>query len=425
MGELLPPHKQIIIMKKIMLAITMMASALTTFAQNSAIHKVEFMVEKERYEEALQIIETALANPKTTKFAGFYYNKGEVNRKYFERVLDMASQGYPFDTLAFCTYLDEAVTNFTKSHLADMQPDKKGRVEPQYKEKNYQTLKTMVNYYNYAGVFANQMGDYQKSIEWFRKYYEFPKNPVFSASETDSLYAINPVNYGQTAVNIVMLNFQLKNWDGILETVDAALKDTFSTRDLYLMKMQAHLEKNDSAAYINDLKEAIARTEHVGFAQNLLYVYMQRNQPEEAMALANELVASNPSSHTGYYLKGCIELNMLKNYVAARESFGKAIELNPSFVDANVNMAYTYMNEVVARRNNGDWKLDRNNKKEFDREFEEIKKYYEQALPFMERAHELVPDQPKVWAAALQQIYTNLQNKQKADEMDAILSTAY
>ena len=412
-------------MKKILLAITMVVSALTSVAQNSAIHKVEFMVEKERYEEALQIIETALANPKTTKFAGFYYNKGEVNRKYFERVLDQASQGYPFDTLAFCTYLDEAVTNFTKSHLADMTPDKKGRVEPQYKEKNYLTLKAMVNYYNYAGVFANQLGDYKNSIKWFRKYYEFPTLPVFTKAETDSLYAINPQNYSQTAVNIVMLNFQLKDWDGVLETVDAALKDTFSTRDLYLMKMQAHLEKQDSAAYINDLKEAIARTEHVGFAQNLLYVYMQRNQPEEAMALANELVASNPSSHTGYYLKGCIELNMLKNYVGARESFGKAIELNPSFVDANVNMAYTFMNEVVARRNNGDWKLDRNNKKEFDKEFEEIKKYYEQALPYMERAHELVPEQPKVWAAALQQIYTNLQNKEKADEMDAILSTAY
>ena len=408
-----------------LLAITMMASALTGFAQNSAIHKVEFMVEKERYDEALEIIETALANPKTTKFAGFYYNKGEVNRKYFERVLDMASQGYPFDTAAFCNYLDAAVENFTKSHLADIQPDKKGRIEPQYQQKNYQTLKTMVNYYNYAGVFANQQKDYKNSIKWFKKYYEFPKNPVFSASETDSLYNLSPENYAQTAVNIVMLNFQLKDWDGVLETVDVALEDTFSTRDLYLMKMQAHLEKNDSAAYIVDLKDAIARTEHVGFAQNLLYVYMQRNQPEEAMALANELVASNPSSYTGFYLKGCVELNMLKNYSAAQESFRKALELNPSFVDANVNMAYTYMNEVVARRNNGDWKLDRNNKKEFDREYEEIKAYYEKALPYMERAHELVPDQPKVWAAALQQIYTNLQNKQKADEMDAILSNAY
>ena len=412
-------------MKKILLAITMVVSALTSVAQNSAIHKVEFMVEKERYEEALQIIETALANPKTTKFAGFYYNKGEVNRKYFERVLDLASQGYPFYTVAFCNYLDEAVTNFTKSHLADMTPDKKGRVEPQYKEKNYLTLKAMVNYYNYAGVFANQLGDYKNSIKWFRKYYEFPQNPVFTPAETDSLYNLAPENYSQTAVNIVMLNFQLKDWDGVLETVDAALKDTFSTRDLYLMKMQAHLEKNDSAAYINDLKEAIARTEHPGFAQNLLFVYMQRNQPNEALALANELVANNPASHTGFYLKGCIELNMLKNYVQARESFKRAIELNPSFVDANVNMAYTFMNEVVARRNNGDWKLDRNNKAEFDKEFEEIKKYYEQALPYMERAHELVPEQPKVWAAALQQIYTNLQNKAKADEMDAILSTAY
>jgi len=143
------------------------------------------------------------------------------------------------------------------------------------------------------------------------------------------------------------------------------------------------------------------------------------------MALANELVASNPSSHTGYYLKGCIELNMLKNYTDARESFKRALELDPTFVDANVNMAYTFMNEVVARRNKGDWKLDRTNVKEFNREYDEIKTYYEQALPYMERAHELVPDQPKVWASALQQIYSNLQNKQKADEMDAILSTAY
>jgi tetratricopeptide (TPR) repeat protein len=69
---------------------------------------------------------------------------------------------------------------------------------------------------------------------------------------------------------------------------------------------------------------------------------MQRNQPEEAMALADELVASNPSSHTGYYLKGCIELNMLKNYVAARESFGKAIELNPKNLDLLRGLSDSY-----------------------------------------------------------------------------------
>ena len=412
-------------MKKMMLTIAAMVMAVAASAQNSAIYKVEHFVEKGLYDEALPLIETALANPKTTKFAGFYYNKGEINRKKFEEILNMAAQGMPFDTAAFCNHLDEAVVNFTKSHLADMTPDKKGRVKPEYKQKNYLTLKSMLNYYNFAGVFTNQLQDYSASMEYFKKYYDMPKNPVFTPEETDSIYAAQKSNYAQTAVNIVMLNFQLKNWDGILATVDDALKDTFSTRDLYLMKMQAHLEKNDSASYIQDLQDAIARTEHVAFAQNLLYVYIQRNQPEEAMKVAASMVEKNPASHTGWYLKGCVELNLTKDYAAARESFKRAIEIDPTFVDANVNMAYTFMNEVVSRRNAGDWKLDRSNKAEFDKEFEEIKKYYEQALPYMEKVQELKPEDPKLWASALQQIYTNLQNKQKADEMDAIMANMY
>lgn len=412
-------------MKKMMLTIVAMVFAVVATAQNSAIYKVEHFVEKGNFDEALQIIETALANPKTTKFAGFYYNKGEINRKKFEEILNMAAQGLPFDTAAFCSHLDEAVTYLTKSHIADMTPDKKGRVKPEYQQKNYTTLKSMLNYYNFAGVFANQNKDYEKSLDYFKKYYDMPKNPVFTAHETDSIYAKNKGNYAQTAVNIVMLNFQLKNWDGILATVDDALQDTLSTKDLYLMKMQAHLEKNDSAAYIQDLQEGIARTEHVPFAQNLLYVYMQRNQPEEAMKVATNMVEKNPDSYTGWYLKGCVELNLTKSYTEARESFKKAIELNPEFVDANVNMAYTYMNEVVARRNAGDFKLDRTNKAEFDKEFEVIKKYYEDALVYMERAQQLKPGEPKIWASALQQIYTNLQNKAKAEEMDAIMSSMY
>jgi hypothetical protein len=41
----------------------------------------------------------------------------------------------------------------------------------------------------------------------------------------------------------------------------------------------------------------------------------------------------------------------------------------------------------------------------------------------MERAQMLKPEEPKIWASALQQIYTNLQNKEKAEEMDAIMSS--
>ena len=70
-------------MKKIMLSLAMAVTSVAAFAQNSAIYKAEHFVEKGNYEEAMQLIDAALANPKTTKFAGFYYNKGEINRKLF------------------------------------------------------------------------------------------------------------------------------------------------------------------------------------------------------------------------------------------------------------------------------------------------------------------------------------------------------
>lgn len=123
-------------------------------------------------------------------------------------------------------------------------------------------------------------------------------------------------------------------------------------------------------------------------------------------------------------MKGCVELNLLKDYAASRTSFEKALAIDPNYIDANVNMAYTYMNEVVSRRNKGEFKLDRTNVKQFNEEFEKIKVYYEKALPYFEKVRELAPDQPRLWASALQQIYTNLQQPDKAKEMDAYIESS-
>ena len=84
-------------------------------------------------------------------------------------------------------------------------------------------------------------------------------------------------------------------------------------------------------------------------------------------------------------------------------------------------MGYTYMNEVYAKKISGVWKLDRKNVKQFNAEFEQIKKYYEAARPYFEHVRELKPDEPKYWASSLQMIYTNLQMPDQAKEMDAII----
>jgi tetratricopeptide (TPR) repeat protein len=127
-------------------------------------------------------------------------------------------------------------------------------------------------------------------------------------------------------------------------------------------------------------------------------------------------------------MKGCVDLNMTKNYAAARESFAKALAIDPNFVEANTNMAYTYINEVVTRKQNGEFKyvgtgknISQKELAKYQKELATVKKYYEDALPYMLKVRELKPESPKDWAYVLQMIYENLVMKAEKAEIDEII----
>lgn len=411
-------------MKKLILTAALSGLCAFAFAQNSAIYKAQSLQEKGEIKAAADLLDEALKNPKTTKFAQMYNMAAELQAQIFNPELMKAAQGVPFDTTLFVTTLDKMVDYYTKSHEADITPDKKGKVKSKYVQANHDRMMAILDYYNYAAVFMNQSGKADKSMEYFEKYLNLPKNPIFSEHETDSIYASKRSAYSQTAFNLALLNFNAKSWDKAIEYADVALEDTLGTRDLYIIKMQSYLAKNDSTTWLKTLTDAVKRTEDEGFMQNLLYYYVVHNDIQGATAMADELVAANPNNKGPWYMKGCVELNLLKDYAASRTSFEKALAIDPNYIDANVNMAYTYMNEVVSRRNKGEFKLDRTNVKQFNEEFEKIKVYYEKALPYFEKVRELAPDQPRLWASALQQIYTNLQQPDKAKEMDAYIESS-
>lgn len=411
-------------MKKFLFTLALTFTAGAAMAQNNAIYKAQEKVEANDLNAALQILEGAMVNPKTTKFAEIYNNAAEIHARIFNPELMKAAQNMPFDTLVYCEHLDKAIDCYTKSHEADIKPDEKGRVKSKFIEKNRSRMLQMLDYYNYAGVFMNQSHNLEKSLEYFEKYYNMPKNPVFTPEQTDSIYkADTKGSYRQTAFNVTYLNYQLKRWADVRRCADVALEGEDNLRDLYILKMQACTELGDSAAWLATLKEGAARIEDAGFLQNLLYYYVQKDQPEEAKKMADELLQKNPDGKAPWYMKGCVELNMTKDYSAARECFSKALAIDPDYVDACINMGYTYMNEVYSKKVNGEWKLDRKNVKQFNAEFEQIKKYYEEARPYFEHVRELKPDEPKYWASSLQMIYTNLQMPDQAKEMDAIIES--
>ncbi len=426
-------------MKKIFSLAAVAACSMVSMAQNSVISKAAFLQEQNKTAEALEVLKSSFDNPKTTKFAEIYNQAGKLVSTQFNPELMKAAQNEPLDTAKFISSLNEMVDYFTKSYVAEHTPDAKGKMpNVKFSPENTRVLLGCQDYFFYAGIFLNQNRDKAGAYEYFNKHLQFVNNPAL-ADKRDSLIQAKAQNYAQASYYCSMLAYEMKKWDDVLRQTQELLhkkellaEAKIPVRDLYLMRFEANLTgKKDTLAYVNDLKHAIDNIEdNQAFMESLVAVYNEKNDVKSAEETANEMVAKNPQSKSAWFIKGYVDMNLKHDYAAARNAFDKALELDPNYLEAMANKAYCYINEVVTKRQNGGYKyagsnLDRVKGQKavdlYNKELKEIRGYFEKALPLMEKVRELAPERSRLWASALEQIYSNLNQKAKAEEMENIM----
>ena len=426
-------------MKKIFSLAAVAACSMVSMAQNSVISKAAFLQEQNKTAEALEVLKSSFDNPKTTKFAEIYNQAGKLVSTQFNPELMKAAQNEPLDTAKFISSLNEMVDYFTKSYVAEHTPDAKGKMpKVKFSRENTRVLLGCQDYFFYAGIFLNQNRDKAGAYEYFNKHLQFVNNPAL-ADKRDSLIQAKAQNYAQANYYCSMLAYEMKKWDDVLRQTQELLpkkellaEAKIPVRDLYLMRFEANLTgKKDTLAYVNDLKHAIDNIEdNQAFMESLVAVYNEKNDVKSAEETANEMVAKNPQSKSAWFIKGYVDMNLKHDYATARNAFDKALELDPNYLEAMANKAYCYINEVVTKRQNGGYKyagsnLDRVKGQKavdlYNKELKEIRGYFEKALPLMEKVRELAPERSRLWASALEQIYSNLNQKAKAEEMENIM----
>ena len=441
-------------MKKILISLVLAITSMGVMAQNpyqsAACNKADALFQKGDADGAIAVLQEAIDKVKAdhekklvkkpdakidTKKLAEYYNKlGETYAKVFNPQLMQAANQLPMDTALFMTTLDGMNENLTQSVIYDNTPDAKGKVARKYQSSNANFLFSMIPYYNYAAMFNYQNGDLSGARDCFQKYVAFLDNPVFTAAQRDSIYNAGKENYDQAAFNMVMISYQQKDWDKVLETADVTLKSTdddSKLHDVYVMKQQAYLSKGDTAQWLNALTDAVRDVKNnSNFMEQVVYYYNQHNDAAGANKMADELLAKDPNSASAWYMKGCVQFNLEKKYVESRESFKKALDINPDFKEACMNMAYTYMNQVLENRQAGKYKLafkssyTKSQEAAYKKELEDIQSYYKNAKPYVEHARELDPDNVRLWGNALSQIYSNLGMKTEAEAIDDQLRNA-
>lgn len=399
--------------------------------------KAESYLNKQMYHEADSFVrrnlDEALANPKTkpSKLATLYKIGAEANCMIAQGEFGKAGAQLPFDTVACLDAIERGLQFAELCHKYDFTPAKPGAApKPQYAERNKEVVSNLLFFYSYAGYFYAET-DYAKAAGYFSRFAGAYRHPVFSEAEQDSIYA-STRNYSNALGNAAMMYYQLKDWQKLIPVANEAVKDTANRHNAYLMLCEAYTAQHDTASWVNTLKSAIDNDpNNTPFIESLQVYYISKDDAEGAEEVADRLIASSSQEKqlTGYYMKGCVELNMRKRYPQARELFEKVLAINPDHKESHVNAGASLINEAVDLIASGKYKyvghegmsVPAKDKPVYERELAEQKSFYERARSHYEKARELWPENSRAWAYPLYKIYEVLEDSAKKEEIASFL----
>lgn len=145
-----------------------------------------------------------------------------------------------------------------------------------------------------------------------------------------------------------------------------------------------------------------------------LDLYLGSDQVKEASELIELAIASDPTNSNLHFAKGTL-FDKMGNKDVAAQSYKKAIELNNSYFDANYNLGAMYFNqaaEMVNAANN----LPPNKVKEYDAAKAKYEAKFREAMPYLEKAHEINPKDVSTMES-LKQLYARLGQLDKSAAM--------
>ncbi len=398
-------------MKKLFLSLAVVLAAATGWAQDTQIYKAQEQIGENRLKEAQATMAEVLVNPKTKKMAYAYNVAGQVELRLLNEEMSKYSSRQPLDTVAFVNCLDKAVDYLLKSYELDNQPDAKGKVKPKFNYGDKYTigenngnivwLKKVLGYYLIAAQMEYTNGNDELAYKYYTKHLEFPKCPIFTPAETDSIYKSDD-RYPIVGYYATIIAFKQKDYDKVLKTVDYAINSTdqVTREDGYHMKTTALLQKGDTAQWLEVLKDAMENTNNVNYPQIILKYYYDKHDQAMASKIADEFVAKAPQNKMAHYIKGVVLMDEGKD-TEARQCFETAVKIDSAFVEAISNLGVTYFNEV--RTLNSKATTD-NKAANYKSQQLELKAMLQKTKGYFEQAQAISPDRPDLWQSKLDNI---------------------
>ena len=285
----------------------------------------------------------------------------------------------------------------------DMTPDKKGRVNPEYRKDNAKKLLQYMPNLFYGGTFHLRKGDLQTAYDFFEQYMDCGVQPLFeeyNLMEKDS-------RMGEAAYWATYCGYRMNDPVLTLRHASLAKRDTTKLDRTLQYTAEAWRSLKDQEMYVKTLREGFGLFPKSSyFFPRLMDSYSAKGNYEKALTFADEALKAD-STNTLFLLAKSTMLLNLGRYAECLDYSKRLIAEDGMAAEGFYNAGTACLNIAL--------RMDpRRHKKQ-------ITRMYQQALPYMETYRKLAPQETQKWGDALYRIYFNLNMGKQFDEIDKIL----
>jgi tetratricopeptide (TPR) repeat protein len=363
-------------MKKFLLLIAAIGVSYVAMPQKGKVTSALNYIDQGILDKAKENIDQALLDEKSKDWFNTYFAKGQLCQASFK------SENPKYKAL-YADPLTEAYASYEKA----MQLDPKGTVKKKMLTGTvYNSL--AVNFYN-QGSSRFEAKDYAGALQSFQSQIKLTESDVYVGAVDTGMY----YNAGLAAVNSGKFNEAVTYFQKCADMKYMGITPYFNMSEAYL----ALHDTAKAESVLTGLNAKFPNDKNVTL--QLIDLYIKSSKNDEALKYIKVAKESDPNNASLFFAAGIIYLNEFK-YDDAIPELTKSVELKGEVYDTQYGLGAAYINKAADMF------------KKYSDAIDQANTIYAKALPYMEKAHELKPDD--VYAMrSLQELYYRLKMTDK------------
>jgi tetratricopeptide (TPR) repeat protein len=372
-------------MKKFLLLIAAIGISYVAMPQKGKVTSALNYIDQGILDKAKENIDQALLDEKSKDWFNTYFAKGQLCQASFKSENPKYKALYPDP-------LTEAYASYEKA----MQLDPKGTVKKKMLTGTvYNSL--AVNFYN-QGSTRFEAKDYEGALQSFQSQIKLTESDVYVGAVDTGMY----YNAGLAAVNSGKFNDAVTYFQKCADMKYMGITPYFNMSEAYL----ALHDTAKAESVLTGLNTKFPNDKNVTL--QLIDLYIKSSKNDEALKYIKVAKESDPNNASLFFAAGIIYLNQFK-YDDAIPELTKSVELKGDVYDTQYGLGAAYINKAADMFKAANEIVD---VKKYSDAIDQANTIYAKALPYMEKAHDLKPDD--VYAMrSLQELYYRLKMTDK------------